>query len=91
MARQIASGRKHDTGRTITTKTPYGISSDMLVTDESILKRVNIPDNFALVHDDYGYFIVNKRRVDDGLACPARYDTMFRERSHKEIEEQINA
>jgi hypothetical protein len=83
--------KKHETGRTITTKTAYGISSDMVVTDETILSKVNVPDYCVLVYDDMGYFIVNRERVDDGLACPFRYDTMFRERSNQTILEKINA
>lgn len=90
MARQIRTGKKHETGRTITTKTAYGISSDMVVTDETILSKVNVPDHCVLVHDDMGYFIVNRERVDDGLACPFRYDTMFREQSNEKIMEAIN-
>lgn len=91
MARQIRTGKKHETGRTINTKTAYGISSDMVVTDETILSKINVPVNCVLVQDDIGYFIVNKERVDDGLACPFRYDTIFRERSNTEITEKINA
>lgn len=90
MAKNFIKPRKHETGRAITTKTAYGISSDMVVTDSNILSRLNIPDNCVLVYDDLGYFIVNKERVDDGLACPFRYDTMFRERSNREILEKIN-
>lgn len=90
MARQIKTGRKHETGRTITTKTPYGISSDMLVKDEDILKKVNVPENCVLVHDDLGYFIVNKERVDDGLACPFRYDIEFRQKSDNQIMEALS-
>jgi hypothetical protein len=91
MARQIGAGKKHETGRTITTKTAYGISSDMVVADQDILSKVNVPEHCVLVYDDMGYFIVNKERVDDGLACPFRYDTMFRERSNQTILEKINA
>jgi hypothetical protein len=90
MARQIRTGKKHETGRTITTKTAYGISSDMVVTDETILSKVNVPEYCVLVYDDMGYFIVNRERVDDGLACPFRYDTMFREKSNEKIMEAIN-
>jgi hypothetical protein len=90
MARQIKTGKKHETGRTITTKTAYGISSDMLVTDEDVLSKVNVPEHSVLVHDDMGYFIVDKNRVDDGLACPQRYDTMYRERLNLKIMEAIN-
>jgi hypothetical protein len=90
MAKNFIKPRKHETGRTITTKTPYGITSDMLVKDEEILSKVQVPEYCVLVHDDMGYFIVNKERVDDGLACPFRYDTMYRESSNEKIMEAIN-
>jgi len=90
MAKNFIKPRKHETGRTISTKTAYGITSDMVVTDEAIISKVHIPTNCVLVHDDLGYFVVNKERVNDRLACPQRYDTMFRERSNNEITEKIN-
>ena len=90
MAKNFIKPRKHETGRIITTKTPYGITSDMVVTDEAVLAKVNVPEYCVLVNDDMGYFIVNRERVDDGLACPFRYDTMFRERSNEKIMEAIN-
>jgi len=89
MARQLKSNKRHDTGRTITTKTAYGISSDMLVTDETVLSKVNVPEHSSLVEDDMGYFIVDKKRVDDGLACPLRYDSLWREKANNEIMEQL--
>lgn len=91
MARQIRTGKRHETGRTITTKTAYGVTSDMIVTDEEILSKVQVPENCVLVHDDMGYFIVNKERVDDGLACPLRYDTIHRERLNQTLLEKIDA
>ena len=33
MAKNFTAQRKHETGRTISTKTAYGITSDMLVND----------------------------------------------------------
>lgn len=89
MARQIGTGRKHETGRTITTKTAYGISSDMIVTDAEILSKVQVPSHCVLVQDDMGYFIVNKERVDDGLACPFRYDMEYRNSSNAKIMEKL--
>ena len=90
MAKNFIKPRKHETGRTITTKTPYGITSDMVVTDEAVLAKVNVPEYCVLVNDDMGYFIVNRERVDDGLACPFRYDIIFREQSNEKIMEAIN-
>lgn len=89
MARQIRTGKKHETGRTITTKTPYGISSDMVVTDQDVLSKVNVPEHCVLVHDDMGYFTVDKKRVDDGLACPLRYDIDYRNESNRKIMEEL--
>ena len=90
MAKNFIKPRKHETGRTIATKTAYGITSDMIVKDEEILSKVQVSENCVLVQDDLGYFIVNKNRVDDGLACPQRYDTMYRESSNEKITEAIN-
>lgn len=89
MAKNFTTQRKHETGRTISTKTAYGITSDMLVNDENILNKVDVPENCVLVHDDMGYFVVDKQRVNDGLACPYRYDIEFRRQSNQTIMEKI--
>lgn len=78
MAKNFIKPRKHETGRTITTKTPYGTTSDMLVTDENILSKVEYPENFVLVKDGDGYYITQKSRLDSGLADPNRYDIPYR-------------
>jgi hypothetical protein len=78
MAKNFIKPRKHETGRTITTKTPYGTTSDMLVTDENILSKVECPENFVLVKDADGYYITQKSRLDSGLADPNRYDISYR-------------
>ena len=39
MARNTIKIRKHETGRSITTKTPYGTTSDMLVKDEEVYSK----------------------------------------------------
>lgn len=91
MAKNFIKPRKHETGRTITTKTPYGVTKDMIVTDENILSKVAVQEDCVLVHDDVGYFIVNKNRVDDGLACPFRYDVSFRQKSNEEISKMIES
>ena len=91
MAKNFIKPRKHETGRTIATKTAYGITSDMIVKDEEILSKVQVSDNCVLVQDDLGYFIVNKERVDDGLACPFRYDSSFREESNIKIMKLIES
>lgn len=79
MARQIKTGKKHETGRTITTPTPYGTTSDMVVTDEEVLSKVSVADYCVLVKDDGGYYITPKNRVDNGLADPSRHELGYRE------------
>jgi hypothetical protein len=79
MARQIRTGKKHETGRTITTPTPYGTTSDMVVTDEHVLAKVSVADCCVLVKDDGGYYITPKNRVDNGLADPSRHELGYRE------------
>lgn len=73
MARQLASRVKHDTGSKITTKTPYGTTSDMVVKDEDILMKISTPEGYVLVKDDAGYYFTMENRVDNNLADPNRY------------------
>lgn len=79
MARQIRTGKKHETGRTISTPTPYGTTSDMLVTEEDILSKVSVAHDCVLAKDDGGYYITPKNRVDNGLADPSRHELGYRE------------
>lgn len=90
MARSFVKPRKHETGRSISTKTPYGVSSDMVVTEEEILEKVKVDESQVLVKDDFGYFFVGKKAIDNGLACPIRYSEK-REQIHNSIMEEINA
>lgn len=85
MTRQIKTGKKHETGRTISTKTPYGTTSDMVVTDEEVLSKVSVADYCVLVKDDDGYYITPKNRVDSGLADPFRYELEYREIMQQKI------
>jgi hypothetical protein len=82
---------KHQTGRTITTKTPYGSTSDMVVTDQDILKKIKVAESCVLLKDDEGYYITNINRIDSGLADPLRYCDKYREiisaKINKDIEE----
>ena len=91
MAKNYIKPRKHETGRLINTKTPYGVTSDMVVTDEEILQKVKVCETQTLVKDDFGYFFVEKKAIDNGLACPIRYSERLRESMNLEVMEQINA
>ena len=73
MAKNFIKARKHETGRTISTKTAYGTTSDMLVTDEDVLSQFAVKENWVVVKDDLGYYTTPKDRVDSGLADPNRY------------------
>jgi hypothetical protein len=90
MSKNRFKARKHESGRTITTKTPYGITSDMVVNDADILSKVSIPEGSVLVKDDDGYFFVSKDRVDDGLACPVRYSENYRDNMRLYFEGVLN-
>lgn len=90
MARNTVKIRKHETGRSITTKTPYGTTSDMLVKDEEILSKVAVPDGFLLVSDDRGYYFASKNALDNGLADPVRYSESVRDSMNFQIMEQMN-
>lgn len=79
MAKNFIKPRKHETGRSITTKTPYGTTSDMVVNDDDILSKVDCPHGFVLVKDDEGYYLTNSSRIDSGLADPNRYDMDYRD------------
>ena len=74
MAKKYYKAPKHFTGRTITTKTPYGTDSSMVVTDDKIISQVTLSDNTVLCKDDIGYYITFKNRVDSGMADPLRFD-----------------
>lgn len=90
MARNFVKPRKHETGRTINTRTPYGVTSDMVVNDQEVLEKVKMGESQVLVKDDFGYFFVEKKAIDNGLACPIRYSEK-REAIHNSIMEEINA
>jgi len=90
MAKNFIKPRKHETGRTISTRTPYGVTSDMVVDDQEVLEKVKVGKTQVLVKDDFGYFFVEKKAIDNGLACPIRYSDR-REAIHNSIMEEINA
>ena len=76
---------KHQTGKTITTKTPYGTTSDMVVTDEEILAKTKVKGGWVLAKDDQGYYITAQGNVDSGLSDPFRYCDTFREKNMSEF------
>lgn len=94
MAKNFIKTSKHQTGRNITTKTPYGSTSDMVVNDEEVLKKIHLEENCVLLQDDEGYYITNQNRINSGLSDPLRYNSKYREiianKIQKDIEEYNN-
>lgn len=91
MAKHYSSKPQHQTGRTITTKTAYGSTSDMVVTDEKILAQVKLHDDLALLKDDDGYYFTPKYRIDNGLADPMRYTVESRKAMKYLIKEDLKS
>lgn len=91
MAKNFIKPPKHTTGRTITTKTPYGSTSDMIVTDQELLKKISIEENCILLQDDDGYYITSKNRIDTGFSDPLRYWSQYRQIISDKIAKDIEA
>ena len=91
MARQVRTGRKHETGRTITGKSAYGTHSDMLVSaDETVAKFLETLGDVVVAQDDSGPYLTYKDRVDSGLADPYRFDTATRNAFSAQLLEVMN-
>lgn len=90
MAKKIIKVPKHQTGRIITTKTPYGSTSDMIVSDAEILNKVRVADGCVLLQDDDGYYITSKNRLDSGLSDPLRYCQSYREIMTEKISKDLS-
>lgn len=90
MAKNFIKTSKHQTGRTISTKTPYGSTSDMIVTDESILNKISINTDCVLLQDDEGYYITHKTHIDNGMADPFRHSLEYRETILTQIMKELN-
>ena len=64
---------KHQTGRSVTTKTPYGSTSDMIVESVAEFKDLQLNDSQVVFQDDDGYYVTERSRIDSGRADPNRY------------------
>lgn len=71
MAKQATSKKSHDTSITITTPTPFGSHSSMVVSSD--LVEAIIGPNQVICVDQDGYYITEKNRLDTNLADPNRY------------------
>jgi hypothetical protein len=72
MARKLFKPRQHESGTVVTTKTPYGSDSSMVV-DISQYKSILINTDEVVCKDDRGFYITKKNRIDSGMADPNRY------------------
>lgn len=76
MARKLFKPRTHETGITITTKTFFGSTSDMVVNVENYTfedSSVNVGESQVICKDDRGFYITENSRIDSGIADPNRY------------------
>jgi len=73
MAKKFFKVPKHDSGKTVTTKTYFGSDSSMVVQDDDILKGLNLTDGQVVCKDDVGYYLTSTKHIDSGLADPNRY------------------
>lgn len=69
MAKKFYKAPKHTTGHSVTTKTHFGSTSDMIVE----LAGITLDNNEVICKDDIGYYITSKDRINSGLADPNRY------------------
>lgn len=76
MAKKYYKAPTHQTGTTVTTKTHFGSTSDMIIDHSKYLftgNPVNLQDNEVICKDDRGFYLTSKNRIDSGLADPNRY------------------
>lgn len=82
MAKKYYKAPTHNTGVTITTKTPFGSTSDMVI-DHSKYKYIDnngpitLNDIEVICKDDRGFYITLKDRIDNGRSDPNRYANPF--------------
>lgn len=73
------SKKKHETGKSLSTKSFFGSHSSMVVDHEQyVVHETNAPmylfkDEVLCKDDEPGFYITYKNRIDSGLADPQRY------------------
>lgn len=95
MAKKYYKAPIHQTGTTITTKTHFGSTGDMVI-DHTKYRYVENDgpivlneDMRAIVcKDDRGFYITFKDRIDSGLADPNRYANPYMRINIKEATEE---
>ena len=71
MENKMVKGRRHETGKTVTTPSWFGSHSSMVV--DQTQENMTLSDDEVLCKDDKGYYVTKKNRLDSGLADPNRY------------------
>lgn len=71
MAKQTTSKKSHDTSVVITTPTPFGSHSCMVINSELVDAVIGLDQ--VVCSDQDGYYITMKNRLDTNLADPNRY------------------
>ena len=64
---RTATRGRHETGKTINTKSWFGSHLEMVVEE--------LEDGKVKCEDEKGFYITEKRNLDNGLADPNRYST----------------
>lgn len=83
MARKLFKPRQHESGTIVTTKTPYGSDSSMIV-DMSKYKPISVGADEVVCKDDRGFYITKQNRINSGIADPNRHNST---KSRVELEE----
>ena len=63
--------RRHQTGNSVTTQSWFGSHKSMVV-DHSDLDY-SVSEEQVVCKDDIGYYVTEKKRLDNGMADPNRY------------------
>lgn len=74
---KMAKGRKrHQTGNSVTTPSWFGSHASMVVDHSDVQaegREFTLSEDQVLCQDDNGYYVTEKKRLDDGTADPNRY------------------
>lgn len=77
MAKKYYKAPIHQTGTSVTTKTHFGSTSDMVIDHTKYKYLDNNPivlnDSDVICKDDLGFYVTSKNRINTGIADPNRY------------------
>ena len=65
--RRNTTNKKHETGKSITTKSWFGSHAEMVIEE--------LEGGKVKCEDEKGYYVTEKNRIDNGLADPNRYSS----------------